>query len=68
MLALPSVHCLELPRPAFVGGTIGAEDEMGNGVRLEDEELRGKVVAGVDTHVDTHWLCVLGERGDVRLS
>ena len=50
MLALPSVHCLELPRPAFVGGTIGAEDEMGNGVRLEDEELRGKVVAGVDTH------------------
>lgn len=41
---------------------------MGNGVRLEDEELRGKVVAGVDTHVDTHWLCVLDESGRVALS
>ena len=68
MLALPSVHCLELPRPALVGGTIGAEDEMGNGVRLEDEELAGKVVAGVDTHADTHWLCVLDENGRVALS
>ena len=41
---------------------------MGNGVRLEDEELRGRVVAGVDTHVDTHWLCVLDEGGRVALS
>ena len=35
---------------------------------MEDEELRGKVVAGVDTHVDTHWLCVLDESGRVALS
>ena len=41
---------------------------MGNGVRLEDEELRGRVVAGVDTHADTHWLCVLDESGRVALS
>lgn len=41
---------------------------MGNGVRLEDEELAGKVVAGVDTHADTHWLCVLDENGRVALS
>lgn len=41
---------------------------MGNGVRLGDEELRGKVVAGVDTHADTHWLCVLDENGRVALS
>ena len=68
MLALPSVHCLELPRPALVGGTIGAEDEMGNGVRLEDEELGGRVVAGVDTHADTHWLCVRDGNGRVALS
>ena len=28
----------------------------------------GKVVAGVDTHADTHWLCVLDESGRVALS
>lgn len=37
-------------------------------ILLTDEERRGKVVGGVDTHAGTHWLCVLGERGDVRLS
>lgn len=41
---------------------------MAGGVRLEERELEGKVVAGVDTHADTHWLCVLDERGRVRLS
>ena len=41
---------------------------MGNGVRLEDEELGGRVVAGVDTHADTHWLCVLDGNGRVALS
>ena len=38
------------------------------GVRISDEELEGKVVAGVDTHADTHWLCVLDGRGRVALS
>lgn len=32
---------------------------MGRGIKLSDEELEDKVVAGVDTHADTHWLCVL---------
>ena len=41
---------------------------MSSGVRLTDEELEGKVVAGVDTHADTHWLCVLDGRGRVALS
>jgi hypothetical protein len=31
------------------------------GVKITDEELAGKVVAGVDTHADTHWLCVLDD-------
>ena len=44
------------------------ERGMGKGVRLSDEELRGKVVAGVDTHADTHWLCVLDENRRVALS
>lgn len=39
-----------------------------NGVRLTDAELAGRVVAGVDTHADTHWLCVLDDRGRVALS
>ena len=38
---------------------------MGRGIRIVDEELAGKVVAGVDTHADTHWLCVLDDRGRV---
>ena len=41
---------------------------MSSGVRLTDEELEGKVVAGVDTHADMHWLCVLDGRGRVALS
>lgn len=41
---------------------------MARGVVLTDEELEGKVVAGVDTHADTHWLCVLDERARVALS
>ena len=38
------------------------------GVRISDEELEGKVVAGVDTHADTHWLCVLDDARRVILS
>jgi transposase/DNA-binding XRE family transcriptional regulator len=38
------------------------------GVRISDEELEGKVVAGVDTHADTHWLCVLDDARRVMLS
>lgn len=38
------------------------------GVYLTDRELAGKVVAGVDTHAETHWLCVLDENGRVVLS
>ena len=38
---------------------------MARGVVLEDEELEGRVVAGVDTHADTHWLCVLDPSGRV---
>ena len=41
---------------------------MGKGIRLSDAELEGRVVAGVDTHVDTHWLCVLDDRGRKVLS
>lgn len=37
-------------------------------IRFTDEQRRGKVVAGVDTHSAMHWLCVLGEHGDVELS
>ena len=37
-------------------------------VRFTEEQRRGKVVAGVDTHSATHWLCVLGEHGGVELS
>ena len=49
-----------------------AEDSHDEGgcmkIVFTDEEREGKVIGGVDTHTDTHWLCVLGERGDVRLS
>lgn len=38
------------------------------GVCLTDEELAGRVVAGVDTHAETHWLCVLDENRRVALS
>ena len=38
------------------------------GVVLTGGQLAGKVVAGVDTHAETHWLCVLDERGRVSLS
>ena len=38
------------------------------GVCLTDEELAGKVVAGVDTHAETHWLCVLDENRRVAIS
>lgn len=41
---------------------------MAAGVRLEDWELEGKVVAGIDTHLDTNWLCVPGERGRISVS
>ena len=38
------------------------------GVILTDGQLAGRVVAGVDTHADTHWLCVLDENRRVALS
>lgn len=38
------------------------------GVALADERLEGGAVAGVDTHADTHWPCVLGELGRVATS
>lgn len=38
------------------------------GFYLADERLAGKVVAGVDTHADTHWLCVLDENRRVAIS
>ena len=38
------------------------------GVVLTDGQLAGRVVAGVDTHADTHWLCVLDENRRVALS
>lgn len=37
-------------------------------VEFTEDERRGRVVAGVDTHLDTHWLCVLDERGAVLAS
>lgn len=37
-------------------------------VLFTDEERRGKVIGGVDTHTDAHWLCILDERGGVKLS
>ena len=37
-------------------------------IEFTDEQRRGKVVAGVDTHSATHWLCVLSEYGGVKLS
>lgn len=52
------MHCLDEPEAeAFLHGIRGMGGEMG--VVLTDEQLEGKVVAGVDTHADTHWLCVL---------
>ena len=41
---------------------------MSKGIELTDRKLEGKVVAGIDTHADTHWLCVLDERHRVALS
>ena len=41
---------------------------MGRGIKLSNEELEGKVVAGVDTHADTHWLCVLDTNRRVAVS
>lgn len=38
------------------------------GFYLSDGELAGKVVAGVDTHADTHWLCVPGANRRVAVS
>ena len=35
---------------------------MSKGIELTDRKLEGKIVAGIDTHADTHWLCVLDER------
>lgn len=37
-------------------------------VEFTEEQRRGKVVAGVDTHSKTHWLCALSEHGSVKLS
>jgi len=34
---------------------------MSKGIELTDRKLEGKIVAGIDTHADTHWLCVLDE-------
>lgn len=41
---------------------------MSKGIELMDRKLEGKVVVGIDTHADTHWLCVLDERYRVALS
>ena len=41
---------------------------MSKGIELTDRKLEGKVVAGIDTHADTHWLCVLDKRRRVALS
>ena len=38
------------------------------GGEICSEELAGKVVAGVDTHAETHWLCVLDENRRVAIS
>jgi uncharacterized protein len=40
---------------------------MSKGIELTERKLEGKVVAGIDTHADTHWLCVLDERHRVAL-
>ena len=40
---------------------------MSKGIELTDRKLQGKAVAGIDTHADTHWLCVLDERRRVAL-
>ena len=44
------------------------EKDMSRGIKLTDGELEGKVVAGVDTHAGTHWLCVLDTNRRVALS
>ena len=41
---------------------------MSKDIELMDRKLEGKVVAGIDTHADTHWLCVLDKRNRVALS
>ena len=45
---------------------------MSKDIELMDRKLEGKIVAGIDTHADTHWLCVLDEevqgRAVVRVS
>ena len=41
---------------------------MSKGIELTERKLEGKVVAGIDTHTDTHWLYVLDERHRVALS
>jgi hypothetical protein len=40
---------------------------MSKDIELTDRKLEGKIVAGIDTHADTHWLCVLDERRRVAL-
>lgn len=40
---------------------------MSKGIELTERKLEGKIVAGIDTHADTHWLCVLDERYRVAL-
>lgn len=62
IVALPSARCLGEPgagtSPRGIRGGRG-----GMGVALADERLEGGAVAGVDTHADTRWPCVLGELG-----
>ena len=54
------------PRPA--GKALGRDSrKMSKGIELTERKLEGKVVAGIDTHADTHWLCVLDERRRVAL-
>lgn len=61
------MHCLDEPEAGtFLYGIRGRRGNMG--VVLADEQLEGKVVAGVDTHADTHWLCVLDELRRVAVS
>jgi len=49
------------PRPA--GKALGRDGrKMSKGIELTERKLEGKVVAGIDTHADTHWLCVLDKR------
>lgn len=61
----PSVHCLTSPE---VGTKRHLAMEGKMRVKFADDQRRGKVVAGVDTHSRTHWLCVLDEHGGVELS